>query len=81
MRPVFLLLTTLAFTSLQAQEPTDRTLTGADRPRADSTVKAGQQVYTWTDEQGVVHYGTHPPVGREGRPVDLEQQPVTTIKE
>ncbi len=74
------LLTAMAFTPLQAQEQPARTLTGADRPPVAATVKAGEQVYTWTDGQGVVHYGSRPPVDQEARPVDLEQQSVTTTK-
>ena len=35
---------------------------------------AAQQTYKWTDERGVVTYGTKPPPGRPAQPVDLKHQ-------
>ena len=35
------------------------------------------EVYTWKDAAGRVHYGNHPPEGQAAEPVQLNAKPVT----
>ena len=35
------------------------------------------EVYTWKDAAGRVHYGNHPPEGQAAEPVQLNTKPVT----
>lgn len=39
---------------------------------------ADDQVYTWRDADGRVHYGAQPPAGQSAEPVPLKVKPVPT---
>ena len=43
--------------------------------RANQAQTNEDGIYTWTDSQGLVHYGNQPPAGINAKPVDIQPPP------
>ncbi|MDX1657034.1 MAG: DUF4124 domain-containing protein, partial [Candidatus Competibacteraceae bacterium] len=69
---------------LESAQPIGPEQAGPADPAPDQydpdEVETGERVYSWTDDQGVVHYSDQPR-SQEAQPVDLSDQPFSAVED